>query len=343
MKKNNRSKLPFVLIPLCLIIIFLLTTYRSKSDKSLIVYCSHDSIFAEEVFQRFTEKTGIKVTPRYDTEASKSLGLTEKILREGKNTDCDVYWSNEMFSVAALQEKKLLRPFKANNWQRIPNKFKDDNGFWSGFGARMRVVIFNKDKFPSTTNFKESFLEDDLSAQAIALPLYGTTLTHFALLQKQLGKTQLQALYETWRKKGLQVVAGNGPSRNLVANGNCTYGWTDTDDYFGAVDKGSPVSMLPARLPDGKTIIIPNTVAILESTDRKAAAEVFVDYLLSEENETLLAKSSSRQIPLGKVTEKLPNEVQQLQAFIDEAADLREIFEERTTLLNWLKETHRIK
>ena len=40
----------------------------------LVVYCAHDREFAEVVLQEFERQTGIPVSVRYDTEATKSLG-----------------------------------------------------------------------------------------------------------------------------------------------------------------------------------------------------------------------------------------------------------------------------
>ena len=343
MKKKISNRLPLILVPVLLVIIFILITTRASIDQSLVVYCSHDSVFSDEVFRKFTFETGIKVTPRYDTEASKSLGLTEKILREAENSDCDIYWSNEMFSMPALMEKDLLLSYKGRNWSRIPENFKEENGFWCGFGARMRVIIFNKEHMSEAADKMGYFTERDLQKMALALPLFGTTLTHFAALQQYWGVDKLQQTYNNWRQNGLRIVPGNGPSRNLVANGNCKYGWTDTDDFFGAVDKNLPVYMKPARLPDGKTIIIPNTVGIIKHTDKLQAAKIFVNYLISEKNELALAHSSSRQIPLGPVTGEIPAEVKELQKYLPEAADLKKSIGERKTLLNWLKEEHKLK
>jgi iron(III) transport system substrate-binding protein len=341
---TNSSKHTFTLLSIAALLLSAfayLTSHNEHSSQSLIVYCSHDSIFAEEIFQKFTTQTGIEVIPRYDTEASKSLGLTEKILREGQSSDCDVYWSNEMFSMAALMENKLLRSYKSKNWERIPEKYKDSNAYWCGFAARLRVIIYNTE-LTGSTELSGDFTQDQLSDKALALPLYGTTLTHFAALQKILGVEKLKNNYLNWQQKKIQIVPGNGPSRTLVANGSCTYAWTDTDDYFGAVDNKAPVSMLPARLPTGETIVIPNTVGILSSSKRHKHAQVFVDFLTSEQTEVALAHSPSRQIPLGPVTPLLPQEVSALLKYLPEAYDLKQTFNERTSLLKWLKEVHQL-
>ena len=86
--------------------------------------------------------------------------------------------------------------------------------------------------------------------------------------------------------------------KDVVANGARDVGWTDTDDAFLAKDAGAPVTMLPVAI-DGRVIRIPNTVAIVRGTRRRAAAEALVDYLASAEVEIALARSRSRQLPLG--------------------------------------------
>ena len=60
----------------------------------LVIYCAHDAIYSEAILEHFTQKTGIKVTPRFDSEATKSLGLTELLVQEKDHPRCDVYWSN---------------------------------------------------------------------------------------------------------------------------------------------------------------------------------------------------------------------------------------------------------
>ena len=335
-----------ILIP-ALLIVFLAIFMKSGSNSAntLVVYCSHDSVFADEVLQKFSAQSGIKVIAKYDTEASKSLGLTEKILFEKDQSECDVYWSNEILSMPALKDAGLLLKYKGQGYSRIPEKYKDPDGYWCGFAARLRISIYNKDLFKGSNEDIEYALinQADLSKTAIALPLYGTTLTHFAAMWVDQGPTKLKYFYTSLKKRKAQIVPGNGPSRNLVANGTCNFGWTDTDDFFGAVDKNAPVAMFPCRLSDKSTICIPNTVGIIKHTKKPEAAQKLVEFLLSEQNELALAKSSSRQIPLGPVKEELPADVKALLPFAQQGTDLRKIFSVRDDLVNWIKTTEGLK
>ena len=80
----------------------------SSGDKDkLVVYCAHDSIYSEKIFRKFVEKTGIPVSVRFDTEATKSLGLTELLIREKDAPRCDVFWNNEL-----VDDKKLFARLK---------------------------------------------------------------------------------------------------------------------------------------------------------------------------------------------------------------------------------------
>jgi len=336
--KNDRS-LQLLLIPAVLLTLFFAFSFLSDRGEHLVVYCSHDSVFSEAVLRDFTAKTGITVTPRFDTEAGKSLGLTEKISLEKEQSDCDLYWSNETLSLLQLKKEGLLATYKGSGWKRIPDNFKDADGTWTGFAARLRVIIYNSDKIDAEEARKRALMQqDNLSRFTIAVPLYGTTLTHYACLMLQLGEEKLKELHNDRRQRKLLFAPGNGPVRDLVAAGKCDAGWTDTDDFFGAVDKGRPVAMLPATLPDGSTICIPNGVAILKSSRNRDAAEKLADYLLSEEVELKLAASGARQIPLGPVNSEPPADVKKLIPMAARGVSLERTLEVRRQLIDWLKQ-----
>ena len=55
---------------------------RSRTERSLIVYCAHDSLYAEPILDNFRRSADCDVYVKYDTEASKSLGFVSRILVE---------------------------------------------------------------------------------------------------------------------------------------------------------------------------------------------------------------------------------------------------------------------
>lgn len=308
---------------------------------ALVVYCAHDAVHAEKVLRDFEKRTGIPIAIRFDTEATKSLALVELLVREKAAPRCDVFWNNELLGMLDLQERGILEPHRGAGYARIPAAFKDPGGHWTGFAARLRVCIFNTQKIaPSTpaSEIEARLNATDLSRVAIAKPLYGTTLTHYAVLWNAWGSDRLQTWHRDCRTRGIREVNGNAAVKDLVAEGVCDLGLTDSDDFFESKDVGKPVAARPFRLEGGATICIPNTVAIIRGTRHEADARKLVDFLLSEETELVLAHSRARQIPLGPVpAEGLSAEVRELLTWARDGTDLTQLTSARAACLAWLK------
>lgn len=318
--------------------LFVISGCKSEGPEPLVVYCAHDSVYSEGILRRFEQQTGIPVAIKFDTEATKSLGLVNQLIAEKEHPRCDVFWNNQVLGTIDLMEEAILQPYKGPGYERIPSAFKDPQGYWTGFGARLRVDIVNTGNMEATEEAIQQRLQGDLSRMAIAKPLYGTTLTHYSLLWHLWGSERLKQWHADVRERGLLEVAGNAQVKNLVAAGTCDLGWTDTDDYFVAQDDGMPVDMLPVRVEGGATISIPNSVAIIKGTTRLEQAQKLVDFLLSEETELALSQSKARQIPLGPVDEsRLSDDVRRLKAWSDDGYDLNELASARDECLDWLK------
>lgn len=336
-QRTSSSAIP-ILIVLIACLAFAWYAVSRRADDALVVYCAHDLMFAEKILRDFEQETGIKVVIVGDSEATKSLGLVQRLIREKQNPQCDVFWNNQLLGTISLSEAGVLQPYKGSGYERITQKFKDPNGLWTGFAGRLRVWILNRENFVADESELDSLLErGDLSRFTIAMPLYGTTLSHFSILWESLGGEQLKQFYANLKQRNARIVPGNATVKNLVAEGVCDFGWTDTDDFFVGVDAGAPVEMIPIRVND-QTICLPNSVAMIKGTEKPDEAAQLIDYLLSEKIEIALANSGSRQIPLGPVDQsQLPEEVIPLLEFAQESVDVLQFAQARENTLKWLQ------
>src|SRR5437868_7793133 len=92
----------FVLASLPLLVF---TGCPSSSQSRVVVYCAQDEEFAKGLFEEFTQKNGLQVAPKYDTEAKKSVTHYTEIVSEKGRPRCDVFWNNEILGTIRLQRQ----------------------------------------------------------------------------------------------------------------------------------------------------------------------------------------------------------------------------------------------
>ncbi len=286
-----------------IVCIFILFGWGNTVAENVILYCALDQIFSEPILEDFEKQGQYKIKPVFDTEATKTVGLVNRLIAEKKNPRCDVFWNNEIVRTIVLKRKGVLQSYISPNTDQLPALFKDEQGYWAGFAARARVLIYNKNMLTEEQLPKSIF---DLvqpewkDKAAMALPLFGTTATHAAALFVSLGHEKALKFYQDLKANGVKIVAGNAQARDVVVRGEYPIAFTDTDDAYVALQKGAPVGVLfPDQLEDGLgTLVIPNTVALVAGAKDETAGKALIDYLLSPSTEQALALCGSAQMPV---------------------------------------------
>lgn len=273
---------------------------RVDAPGDLVLYVAHDRIFSDPILEGFRSKgRGVQVVG--DTEASKTTGLFQRLVRLRQAPEADVFWNNEVVRTVQLARLGMLESYLPASAVGIPAEHCDPSGRWVGFGARARVILYNTDLLPAAEAPRSihDLTKPALRGRvAIANPLFGTTASHVAALFAALGEDKGRAFLKELRQNDVRLVAGNAHARNLVMNGEIAVCLTDTDDANGALLRGKPVAMV---YPDQKglgTLVIPNTVSIIKGGPHPEMARRLVEYLASSEVEQLLARSKSAQMPL---------------------------------------------
>jgi len=272
------------------------------NDNRVVVYTALDEMYSGPILEEFERKTGVDVLPVYDTEAAKTTGLVNRLIAEKARPRADVFWNNEVVQTIVLKEKGIIEPYVSPSAKAIPAEFKDPEGYWTGFAARGRVIIYNTDLVSDPPKSIVDFRDEKWADRAaIALPLFGTTATHAAALFAAWGQADAEDFFNGLLANDVAVLAGNATVRDMVAKGEYAIGLTDTDDANGAVEDGLPARWLfPDQGTAGMgTLIIPNTVALIKNGPNPEGGKELVDFLLSPEVETRLAGMRSIQIPLN--------------------------------------------
>jgi iron(III) transport system substrate-binding protein len=287
------------------------------SAPDLVLYTSVDQPYAEPIVRQFEKDTGIKVRLVTDTEASKSVGLAERLRAEKSNPQCDVWWGNEPFHTINLAEEGLLQAYESPSATDVTPMYVDPQRRWAGNGLRARVIAATpRASTPSNlpglammgyTHFK--------GKAAMARPTAGTTGGHVAALYVLWGDEQADRYFRSLRENDIKLLGGNGPVADAVGRGQLEVGLTDNDDCAAVLREGGTLVML---LPDQDTLgtlMVPTTVGLVSGSKQPDAAKKLIDYLLSPSVEQKLIE-----VKFAGWSVRKPNDVKAMQVDYREVA-----------------------
>lgn len=120
-----------------------------KEEKSTEVASKEVNVYSQRhydadkiVFDKFEEKTGIKV----NVIKANADELINKLTLEGKNTKADLFMTVDAAKLFRAKDKGLLQPVTLKESANISTALKDIDNYWHPITYRARVIAYAKDK-----------------------------------------------------------------------------------------------------------------------------------------------------------------------------------------------------
>jgi len=295
---------PVVFIgPLVLFFLILPSCKKASFPKKgqVVLYCSVDQVIAEPIIAEFEKKTGTKVLVRFDTEASKTVGLIQRIRAEAACPVADVLWSSEVFHTIRLSREGLLASYSSDRTKFWPARFAGSDGRWYGFALRARVIAYNTKRVShgDAPRSLESLLDGKWKGRLVmATPEFGTPGGDLASWFAHYGTARAREILQSLKANKIRLVEGNSTAVRMIATGQADVCLTDTDDVYAAQRNGWPVAMNYLNQGADGPLAIPNTAAVIKGSPNPEEARKLMDFLLSEELEQMLARSDSHNCPI---------------------------------------------
>lgn len=273
-----------------------------KSDKDMtrvVLYCSVDQAIAEPIIHAFEQSSGIRVLTRFDTEASKTVGLVQRLRAEKAAPVADVFWSSEIFYTIRLAREGLFTSYHDEQTENWPSELRDPNGVWYGFGLRGRVIGYHAQRVTEPPRSLEAILDPQWNDRIVmAMPEFGTTGGDVAGWFVHYGRERAGKILQRLKANHIRLVSGNSAAVRWVATGQADICFTDTDDVYAAQRNQWPVAMVPLNQGGDGSLAIPNTAAQVKQGPHPRAARALMAFLLSETVERYLADSDSHNSPI---------------------------------------------
>ncbi|HEV2293583.1 MAG TPA: extracellular solute-binding protein [Tepidisphaeraceae bacterium] len=316
---------------ICGSILFLCGCGRADSTNEVVLYTSIDQPYAAAIVKEFEATTGIEVMLVTDAEATKSVGLAERLRAEKDNPQADVFWSNEPFHTINLAEEGVLHPYDSPSAKDVPQQFKDPQQRWASNGLRARVIAVGPEgpRLNSIFDLRDPSLKDRI---AMAKPTAGTTGGHVAALYVLWGDEQARKYFKELRANGVKLFGGNSVVAQAVADGSIVAGLTDNDDVAAVAANGGKIAAILPDQPAFGTLMVPTTVGLVTGAKRADAGKHLIDYLLSAQVEQKMleqkfvgwsvrdvaeGKAKPMEVDFAQVARTMPRAVREATAILE--------------------------
>lgn len=249
---------------------------------TLTVYSSGPGELAENLVRGFEEASGTDVSLFQSTTGD----VMARLESERNNPQADVIISASWDSAADLDADGRLLSYTSENAQNVPDFLVTETYTAQGVSA-LSMAYNTESDVPRPEEWTD--LRDSVYSGEVSMPdpaQSGSAYDFVAGLVSDRGEDAWTLLGDL-ADQGLIVPGANRAALNPVLQGGRSV-------VFGAVDyialgqaaRGESVEVIH---PDSGTVIAPRPIMIQSQTDNPEQAKAFVDYVLSEQGQNMVA------------------------------------------------------
>jgi iron(III) transport system substrate-binding protein len=255
---------------------------------TLVFYSAqgYDSAMA----RAFGKVSGTKVLLTDDSTGN----ILAKIEAERNNPHWDVVWFDGDATMQGLDnEGQLLKwtPANIKNYTALGRSLVPaDHAFFPAGVTAAGVLIYNTRRLSAAQApkdwsdllkpwFKNQVAENDPAYSGPAFPLIA------GMMLRMGGLARGEAYYRALKANGVKIFQTNDPTLNSVQAGARLIGIVQDSAYYAARATGAPLGVV---YPRSGVTVLPGVVAINARSKHLAAAEAFVNYILSRAGQNVM-------------------------------------------------------
>jgi iron(III) transport system substrate-binding protein len=160
----NIQRISFLLF--CLSVgLMLATSCSSPTANEVNVYSARHYQTDEDLFEAFTNETGIRV----NLIKAGADQLLNRLEMEGANSPADLFITADAGYMLQARKKNLLQAMEKSVYQGIvPSYLYDSEGYWTGFTKRARVIVYHTERVdPSELSTYEDLTEPEWQGRVL--------------------------------------------------------------------------------------------------------------------------------------------------------------------------------
>ena len=261
-------------------------------EATLRVYSGRNRPDLTPIYRLFERLTDTRV----EVEMIYHLDVERRLAEERHDPIADVLVTNSQVAVEAVRGLGLFEPYAPevargfDEWLRAPDHS------WLSFAAWPRTAMINRRLLPDPASWPRTL--EELAAErfrgkiSMATTNEETTVSQWSAIRAARGDDFAWHLLDRLRANGLRTYGSNKATREaLVREGNAI-ALVNSSNYHVFLMEGNPVGEAWLDQEPGGlgTHVEAHVVAVVKGARHVEAARSFVDFLLSADTQTLLAR-----------------------------------------------------
>lgn len=254
----------------------------SAAHADVTVYSAGPAGLINGLAEGFKAKTGVQVNVFQGTTGK----VLARIEAEAANPQVDVLVSASWDTANDFTQRGWLLPYTSPNAATVPDFLKSETAVAQGVSA-LGIVWNPKSGTPKPEEWAD--LTKPEFKDLVTLPDPAQSGAAFELVAALSGTAGNWKLFEDLAANGAIVAGANAAALNPVLQGAkaAVFGAVDYISFAGK-KKGESVEVI---FPASGTVVAPRPVMILNWSKNQDEAKQFVDYILSDEGQALVAKA----------------------------------------------------
>ena len=265
----------------------------------LVVYSGRNENLIAPLLEKFTEATGIAVTPRYGGSAE----LAAQLLEEGSSSPASVFLSQDAGALGALEQADRLAPLEQATLDKVPAKYRSDEGKWVGVSGRSRVLVYDSKAVPEAELPQSVFdlTEPEYRGKVGIAPTNASFQAFVTGMRVTEGEERTEQFLTDLAANDARIYENNIAILQAVNAGEIPFGLANHYYLYERAAEAGGLDKLNARnhlFPgdDPGSLVNVAGVAVLAGKP-DARTQALVDYLLGTEAQTYFAEET-KEFPL---------------------------------------------
>lgn len=251
-------------------------------DSRLLIYSTTKSSLLGDLSAAFMQAHP-SIRLEYTTGGAADLKHKLHTGASGGEHAPDLFWSSEIPDLYALKDAGSLIQYRPPFDKALVNPLSDADYYFIPARFTSLVIAYNERLVATPPREWADLLRPELRGRvAMADPAKsGTSYMGLQLFLEAFGWEFIEGL----AANGLLLEPGSGETLEAVITGRAAACLGVDYLVAEAIGRGAPLKMVhPPEI-----LIIPSAVAILKGTENLAGAQLFIDFLLSEKAQTIIA------------------------------------------------------